>query len=143
MTAEANRELARRINEEIWNGRDYSHVADYFQEDFVADYSPYSMIHGRDQIEAWVERAHTTFSGFHEEVHSIVADEHQVAVHITITGRQTGDWGTVKPTGLPVEFDEILIMTIRDGKVAHQRGIPDNVKALRALGVLRTPPGQA
>ena len=43
------------------------------------------------------------------------------------------------PTNKRVEFDEIVILEFRNGKVVRQRGIPDNVTALRQLGVLPTP----
>ena len=37
------------------------------------------------------------------------------------------------------QFDEIVILQIRDGKVLRQRGIVDNLSALRQLGVVPTP----
>jgi hypothetical protein len=40
MTAAAfNRELGLKINREVWNGRQLDKIAEYFAEDFVADYS--------------------------------------------------------------------------------------------------------
>jgi len=38
-----------------------------------------------------------------------------------------------------VQFNEIVILQIRDGKVCRQRGIPDSYTALRQLGVMPTP----
>ena len=35
--------------------------------------------------------------------------------------------------------EEIVILQIRDGKVCRQRGIADNLNALRQLGVMPTP----
>ena len=49
-------------------------------------------------------------------------------------------WGMIPPTGRRVAFDEILLLRIRDGRVVWQRGIPDNVAALRQLGILPSPP---
>jgi predicted ester cyclase len=37
-----------------------------------------------------------------------------------------------------VRFEEILILRIVDGKVVAQRGIADNLNALRQLGVMPT-----
>jgi hypothetical protein len=34
-----------------------------------------------------------------------------------------------------VAFDEIVIMTVRDGKVCHQVVVTDNVTGLRQIGV--------
>jgi steroid delta-isomerase-like uncharacterized protein len=136
MTAAFNRELGLKINREVWNGRQLDKIAEYFAEDFVADYSPAFVWRGRQDIREAVERAHATFAGFREEIKAIVADDDRVVVHFTITGTHTGPWGPVPASGRPVAFDEIVIMTVRDGKVAHQTGVIDNVTGLRQVGVL-------
>jgi len=134
-----NRELGFKINREIWNERRLERIPEYFAEDFVADYSPYAVRRGHDELRAMVERAHATFENFREDVKTVVADEHRVVVHFTIRGRQVGAWGPVPPTGKEVEHDEIVIMTVENGKVVHQIGIVDNLRALRQLGVIPTP----
>ena len=47
--------------------------------------------------------------------------------------------GALPATGKRAQFDEIVILQIRDGKVLRQRGIVDNLSALRQLGVVPTP----
>jgi predicted ester cyclase len=39
-------------------------------------------------------------------------------------------------TGEDVAFDEIVIMTVRDGRVVHQAGVIDNVTGLRQVGAM-------
>lgn len=134
-----NRELGLKINREIWNERRLERIPEYFAEDFVADYSPYAVRRGRDAVRTMVERAHATFENFREEVKTVVADESRVVIHFTIKGRQVGAWGVVQPTGKEVEHDEIVIMTIKNGRVVHQVGIVDNLRALRQLGIIPTP----
>jgi len=131
-----NRELGLRINREIWNERRFEKIPDYFAEDFVADYSPAFVRRGREHVRAAVERAHAAFEGFREEVKTVVADDERVVVHFTIRGRHTSTWGPVPATGKEVAFDEIVIMTVRDGRVVHQTGVIDNVTGLRQVGVM-------
>lgn len=137
--SEHNRELARLINRDIWNDRRFDKLADYFSDDFVMDYSPHFVRRGCAELRAAVERSHQTFEGFREEIKTIVADNDRVVVHFTITGRQTGHWGPLPPTGRAVAFDEIVIMTVQQGKVVHQTGVIDNVTGLRQVGLLPTP----
>jgi predicted ester cyclase len=67
----------------------------------------------------------------------MVVDGNRAAVHLRITGTQQGAWGPVPPTGRRVEFEEMLMLTFDDeGRVLHQRGIVDNLAALRQLGVV-------
>ena len=129
-----NRELGLKINREIWNGRQFDKIPEYFAEDFVSDYSPSFVRHGRHHIQPAVERAHAAFEGFHEEVKTIVADDDHVVVHFTIRGRHTGSWGPLAATDKNVAFDEIVIMTVRDGKVVRQVGVIDHLTGLRQVG---------
>jgi predicted ester cyclase len=43
--------------------------------------------------------------------------------------------GVLAPIGKRVSFDEVVFLEIRDGKVVSQRGVADNLTALRQLGV--------
>lgn len=86
-----------------------------------------------------VERAWAAFPDYHEELHELIAEGPFVVARFTISGTQTGQWGILPPTGKRVSFEEILILELRDGRVVRQRGIPDNLAALRQLGVLPSP----
>jgi predicted ester cyclase len=46
---------------------------------------------------------------------------------------------TAAPTGKKATFDEMVILQIRDGKVVRQRGVVDNLSALRQLGAVPSP----
>lgn len=131
-----NRALGLKINQEVWNRGELDKIPDYFSEDFVMDYSPNFVRRGRDQLRGAVERSHAAFDNFREDVKLVIADDTRVVIHFTIRGRHTGQWGPLLPSGKDVEFDEIVIMTIRDGKVVHQTGVIDNVTGLRQVGVL-------
>ena len=132
--AEQNKALGLRINREIWNGQKFELIPECFTEDFVADYSPRVIREGRDQIEQMVKSAHSTFSGFTETVHDIIATDDRIVLHFTISGVQVGDWGPVRETHKKVKYDEIVIMKVRDGKVFHQVGITDTLLALQQMG---------
>lgn len=141
--ASLNRELALKINQEIWNERQYEKISSYFTEDFVADYAPRSTVHGHDGVRQMVERAHATFDGFKETVKQVVADAENAVIHFTISGRQVEAWGPIRATGKPVSFDEIVIMEFKDGKVCKQVGVADNLLAMQQLGVIPDPMGFA
>jgi len=134
--ADFNRSLGLKINREIWNEGRVDRISLYFSEDFVWDRGPQGVLKGLANLRLAVERSHRTFEGFAEEVHTVVADDDHVAIHFTIKGRHAGPWGPVPPTGKDVAMDEIVIMTVRDGKVVRQVGIVDNLTGLRQVGVL-------
>ena len=98
---------------------------------------------GHDAIKGMVQRAHVAFPDYHEELEEMIAEGDKVVVRHTITGTQLGQWGPLPPTGKPVRFEEVVILRFADGKVVEQRGIVDNLSALRQLGVVPTPPPPA
>ena len=138
--SEANKDLVRKITEIIWNSRHPDRIPEFYSSDFVADYRPFAPPrHGHDGIRAMVERAWSAFPDYHEDLHELVAEGDTVVARLTISGTQSGQWGVLAPTGKRVEFGEIVILKIRDGRVVSQRGIADNLTALRQLGVIASP----
>ena len=138
--SEQNKRLMREITDVIWNGRGLDRIPEFYAPDFVGDYRPYGLREGHAGVRAMVEGAWTAFPDYHEEVHEFIAEGDRVVLHLTISGTQLGQWGPLPPTGKRAEFDEIVILRIRDGKVVGQRGVVDNLSALRQLGAVPTPP---
>jgi steroid delta-isomerase-like uncharacterized protein len=138
MSVERNKGTVRRIFE-VWNSGNVDAVEELYAADFIADYRPYAPLrHGHDGIRGMVRRTHVAFPDYHVELEEMVAEGDKVVVRFTITGTQLGQWETVPPTGKRVRFEEIIIFRFVDGKVVELRGLPDNLAALRQLGVART-----
>jgi len=135
----SEQEAGREITDIIWNGRGVDRIPEFYAPDFVADYRPFALREGYEGLRAMVEGAWTAFPDYHEEVHELIAEGDRVVLHLTISGTQKGQWGPLPATGKRAEFDEIVILQIRDGKVLRQRGVVDNLSALRQLGVVPTP----
>jgi predicted ester cyclase len=140
-SVDAHKHVVHRLFDEVWNGRDLAVVPELYSEGFVADYRPYAPLrHGHDGVRAMVEGAFAAFPDYHEELLDLCAEGDVVAVHLRITGTQLGPWGPLAATGARLAFDEMLWLTFgSDGRVARQRGIADNLNALRQAGVLPTP----
>ena len=139
--AERNKAVARELTEHVWNRRALDRIPEFYAPSYVADYRPYAPLReGHAAIRGMVERAWAAFPDYHEELHELIAEGPLVVARFTISGTQSGQWGVLPATGKRVEFEEIVILELRDGKVVHQRGVADNLTALRQLGVLPAPP---
>jgi predicted ester cyclase len=136
-----NKRTVRRLFDEVWNGRRYDVIDQLYSPDFVADYRPFAPLReGSGSVRGMVERAWSTMPDYHEELLGMVAEGDMVAVHLRISGTQLGDWGPLPPTGKYLEFDEMILLTFdAEGRVVHQRGIVDNLSALRQAGFAPTP----
>jgi predicted ester cyclase len=137
--SEENKRLVREITDVVWNSRGLDRIPEFCAPDFVGDYRPYALREGLEGVRAMVAGAWTAFPDYHEEVQELIAEGDRVVVHLTISGTQQGQWGPLAATGKRAKFDEIVILQIRDGKVVRQRGIVDNLSALRQLGAVPTP----
>jgi predicted ester cyclase len=138
--SDENKRLVRESTEVVWNRRSLDRIPEFYASDFVADYRPYAPLReGHEGIRGMVERAWAAFPDYHEELHELIAEDDRVVARFTISGTQEGQWGPLAPTGRRIEFEEIVILEIRDGKVRRQRGVVDNLSALRQLGVVRSP----
>ncbi len=142
MSAERNKAVVRQLFE-LWNSGETTRVGEFYDPAYTADYQPYSSRVGLDGARAMIEGAHATFPDYHEELLEMTAEDDRVAVWLRITGTHSGaPWGPVPPSGKRVSYEEMLVLTFRDGKVVHQRGIADNLSLLRQFGLVPVPPGQ-
>jgi len=137
-TENRNRAAVHRLFDEIWNGRQLDVIPELYAHDYCVDYRPYAPLrYGHAAVREMVDRAYETMPDYHEELLAMVAEGERIAVHLRISGTQTGAWGPVPPTGRRLEFEEIVILTFdADGRVRHQRGVVDNLNGLRQAGVV-------
>jgi predicted ester cyclase len=136
---EENKALVRELTEQIWNRRRVDQIPNFYSPDFVADYRPYAPERrGHDGIKGMIEGTWAAFPDYHEEIQELIAEGDRV-VHLVNSGTRAVQWGPLPPTNKRMEITEIVILQTRDRKVIHQRGVVDNLSALRQLGVIPSP----
>jgi steroid delta-isomerase-like uncharacterized protein len=137
---ERNKAQVRKLTEEIWNRAEFERLSDYYSDDFISDYAPYAPPRrGLAGVRTMVEGAHKTFTDYHEEIIDLLGENDRVMVRLMISGEHAGNFGPIPASGKKLSFQEVVVITFRDGKIVHQRGLVDNLSALRQLGVVPTP----
>ncbi|UXY22977.1 ester cyclase [Streptomyces cynarae] len=98
---------------------------------------------------AWMRSA---FSDLRFPVLGIVAHDHQVWVRLRMQGRHTGAFvrfrdgvldQAIPPTGREIDFEQIHVLDLRDGKVAGHEAVRDDIAMLGQLGVFPPAPATA
>lgn len=116
--SEANRALALRWFEEVWNkGRESA--VDELASPRLRCFGfpePDSAIDA-DGFKAAVRTLQRSFSGIHISVDEMVSQENSVAVRWTARAAHTGTGLGFAATGLPVTIPGIAILHIRDGRI--------------------------
>jgi predicted ester cyclase len=123
VSLEDNKELIRRLVEEVVNGRNVDAL------DELAD--------GRvaEAAKGWVGPFRRSFPDFEMEIVDLIAEGDTVAAHFKCSGTHEGEWRGVAPTGRRFEgVDEIYIFRIVNGKLASAVAVEDNLTRMRQLG---------
>ena len=90
-TLERNKELVRRVNEEVWTKGNLEIMDELFSSDIVRHFLPDgSETKGLDQLRDRMRNHRKAFPDWTEEIKQIVAEGDFVAIHFTSTGTNEG-----------------------------------------------------
>jgi len=125
MSAEENKALVRREQEELWN---HTGNLDAAEELFAPAYA-----------EAARQEAADFRQGFPDVVSTIedlIAEGDKVVARWTSQATHQGDYMGVPPTGKQVEFTGISVYRIEGGKIAESWTIEDELSLMRQIGAV-------
>jgi predicted ester cyclase len=79
----------------------------------------------------WLRDAFSDLRFEHQET---VAEGDTVMAAAVMTGRHTGPFNGIAPTGRPITHKQVHIFTIADGQISHHRAVRDDLGLLLQLG---------
>ena len=79
---------------------------------------------------------HAAFTDLSIEILHCVAHGDFVATHKVFRGKHTGPWFGVSPSGRPVEFRVMDMVSYRDGRMYGHWAVADSLTLLRQTGAL-------
>jgi predicted ester cyclase len=104
---------------------------------------PDATVHGPDAIVEYFRAVHAAFPDLRIEVLDTAEEGESVFMRSQISGTHTGaPFAGLQPTGRPVRIDAIDHFTIRDGRMASNFVVFDQLELGRQLGLL-PPDGSA
>jgi steroid delta-isomerase-like uncharacterized protein len=135
---EANKALARRWFEEVWNQGRADAIAEMMSKD--------SINHGLAE-DAQPLRGASGFLPFHKQfreafphievvVEDVIAEGDQVAIRCSVRGKHEGDSLGFKATNTVTDFTGIAIARIKDGKFVESWNNFDFMRMYRQLGAI-------
>ena len=130
---ERNKALVRRFVDEIFLKGDFGAVDELLTDDFTphtwGDMQP-----GRDGLKKAIARVSKGLSDTKMSIDDVIAEGDRVAVRLTSSAKQTGEFMGMPPSGKRYEIGEIHIFRLRDGRVAEHWHQADFLGMLRQLG---------
>jgi predicted ester cyclase len=128
MSAEENKAVVRREQEELWN---HSGDLDAAEEIFVPDY-----------VEAAKQEAADFRQGFPDVVSTIedlIAEGDKVVARWTSRATHQGEYMGTPPSGKELEFTGISVYRIEAGKIAESWNVEDELGLMRQIGAIPDP----
>jgi steroid delta-isomerase-like uncharacterized protein len=137
MSTEQNKQLARRLVEEVINQRKMDVIEELFAPGFVEhEVVPPGVPPGPDGVKALFGMVHSAFPNFKATIEHLIAEDGHVALHMNWTGRHEADFMGIPPTGKTISIAVIDIMSITEGKFVAHWGVMDQMALMQQLGVI-------
>lgn len=134
-TLEANRQLMASINEEIWNQGNLDLIEERYAGDYVRHEAGYpDAMQGSAGLKQFIAALHAGFPDWNCSVEEMLAVDDKVVVYYRCTGTHTGEWNGLAPSGKQIEFTDIIIHKIADGKVVEDWSEYDSLGWMQQLG---------
>ena len=128
----------RRID--AWRRRDVEALTRAHTDDCVLESPLAGKVTGRPAIENVYRAFITSFPDVTIDNPELIVDGDRVVQTVTFSGTNTGGVMGMAPTGKHFSFAAVLICTMRDGQIAHEKRIYDFTGFLLEIGVLKAKP---
>lgn len=130
-----NAELIRSAFE-ILNTHDVAALKQFWTAETVERFPTETSV-GAEAIAAYFQAAFDALPDFHLQVVGLAAQDDDVFVQWRLTGTHSGaPWQGIAPTGRPVALDGIDHFVVRDGKVASNFVVFDQMQFARSAGMM-------
>lgn len=141
-TVEANnKELVRRVVEEVFNGGEVDRIDEYVSSDYIGHSSAVPEdIHGREGYKDFVRMVRSASSDFEVTIDELLADGNKVIQRSHQAGTHDGQFLGLEPTGVEFEFPGIVIYEIDNGEIVEEWSQADMMGLMEQLGGI-DPPG--
>ena len=140
MSTEANKALARKMFEDVLNGRNL----DLLDELATSDYVEHNPLPGqRAGIDGIRDRYTMVLTAFdpHFTIDDVIAEGDKVVLRWTNAGTHVGEFLGMPPTGRSYRIPGVEIWRVENGKLAEHWDVVDVFGQLQQLGLLPAPGG--
>jgi steroid delta-isomerase-like uncharacterized protein len=141
VSLEANKALARRVWEDVFNHRNLAAAEELVAPDAVNHEAPEGVPQrGPESLIAAVSWLTSAFPDLHVALEDIIAEGDKVVVQLTLSGTHRGPFMGMAPTHRRFAQRQIHIVRIQDGKIRENWALRDDMTMLRQLGFGNAPP---
>ncbi len=134
-----NEQIVRTACQVVWSEGDISRVSEFYAEDFQAHYPITDWGSGINGVKNLVMETRKSFPDYREQIDELIIAGDRVIVRLTVRGTHMGPLPYLPTTGKEVEFTDVTICRIKNGKIVEQRGLSDYLSLFLQLGLIELP----
>ena len=135
MAIEQNKMLARRLFEEVWNGKNLAVLDELVAPNFVF-HNSVQTLYGPEGFKQFATTYHNAFPEAYFTIEDVIAEGDTVALRWTARGAHKGELLGIPPTGKEVTVSGITITLLSNGKSVESWGEFDALGMLQQIGVI-------
>jgi steroid delta-isomerase-like uncharacterized protein len=94
-----------------------------------------SKLRGTEEFTDTVRNIRSAFADLHYEEQETIAAENKVVSLVKVTGKHTGNFFVIPPSGNKINYEAVHIHRIVDGKIVEHKAIRDDLSLMVQLGV--------
>ena len=115
MSTEENKEIVRRVIDEIVNKGDLSLADKVLAGNYIYHF-PTHDIHGPEGFKEFVTSMRRAFPDLHVDIVDLIAEGDKVAVRVLMQGTFKGELNGIAPTGKKLTFPEAVFVRFENGR---------------------------
>ncbi|MDX1416965.1 MAG: ester cyclase [Candidatus Promineifilaceae bacterium] len=140
MSTTENKETARQLIEEVFNGRNIDRVDELIAADFVEhEELPPGVPAGREGTKAAAAMLHSAFPDFKAMIEDVVAEDDKVVLRMTWSGSQQNEFMGLPPSGKSFSVNVIDIFRVAGSQIVEHWGTIDMMGMMQQLGAMPEP----
>lgn len=135
---EQNKEIGRRIPEEIFGGEgNFELIDELVSDDFFDHGVPEGLPNGKAALRKFAEYFRSAFPDLTYHVDMTIADGDMIAGYMTASGTQKGEYYGIAPTNKHISWKEMHMARIKDGKMTEHWALIDTYGMYKDLDAIK------
>ena len=135
MSTEQNIGTAKKIFEEMWNGRNFENLNEHFASSFKG-HDPQAAVNSPDELKAMMQGYQSAFPDLKFTIDDVFGDGDKVLLRWTGVGTHQSEMNGIPPTGKQATVKGNSVMRFENGQVVEDWTVWDALGMFQQLGLV-------